>query len=99
MIVVPNIYAYIIYALGLDPIWFATLLMINITTGLISPPVGVNLFAMKMVATLLKPQWMKSIEPLSPYSLLSQRVSYRISYGFPPNRFMAPRAHEVIRFK
>jgi len=50
MIVVP-IFMPIIYALGLDPIWFATLLMINITTGLISPPVGVNLFAMKMVAT------------------------------------------------
>jgi len=50
MIVIP-IFMPIIYALGLDPIWFATLLMINITTGLISPPVGVNLFAMKMVAT------------------------------------------------
>jgi TRAP-type C4-dicarboxylate transport system permease large subunit len=40
----------IIDAAGIDPIWYATLTILAIEVGVITPPVGVNLFATKGVA-------------------------------------------------
>ncbi|TSI09305.1 TRAP transporter large permease [Lysinibacillus sp. BW-2-10] len=37
----------IIMALGYDPIWFGILMMINMELAVITPPVGMNLFAIK----------------------------------------------------
>jgi C4-dicarboxylate transporter DctM subunit len=37
----------IIQELGFDPIWFGILLILNLEIGAITPPVGVNLFALK----------------------------------------------------
>ncbi|RMD64756.1 MAG: TRAP transporter large permease subunit, partial [Alphaproteobacteria bacterium] len=34
----------IIQAVGFDPIWFAVILTINMEIGLITPPVGLNLY-------------------------------------------------------
>ena len=46
MISIPIIYPAI-KALGLDPIWFGVIFVINMEVGLISPPVGMNLYAMR----------------------------------------------------
>lgn len=40
----------IIVQLGLDPIWFGVLVVLTLEMGLISPPVGVNVFIVKSVA-------------------------------------------------
>lgn len=40
----------IITALGFDPIWFGVLVVITLEMGLISPPVGVNVFVVKAMA-------------------------------------------------
>lgn len=40
----------IINALGLDPIWFAVIMLLNMETGAISPPYGLGLFVMKGVS-------------------------------------------------
>ncbi len=40
----------IIQAAGIDPIWYATLVIISIHIGLTTPPVGMNLYAAKGVA-------------------------------------------------
>lgn len=40
----------VIDALGFDPIWFGVLMVIVLEIGLISPPVGMNVFVMKGVA-------------------------------------------------
>ncbi|OGO21058.1 MAG: hypothetical protein A2144_13210 [Chloroflexi bacterium RBG_16_50_9] len=37
-------------ALGLDPIWFATLVVLVLILGTLTPPVGINLFTMKGMA-------------------------------------------------
>jgi C4-dicarboxylate transporter DctM subunit len=37
-------------ALGIDPIWYGVLLMINLELALITPPVGMNLFVIKGIA-------------------------------------------------
>ena len=33
--------------LGLDPVWFGVLIVVVVEIGLISPPVGMNLFVLK----------------------------------------------------
>jgi len=40
----------VIVAMGLDPIWFGVVVVIVLEMGLISPPVGVNVFVVKSVA-------------------------------------------------
>jgi tripartite ATP-independent transporter DctM subunit len=41
----------IIAALGIDPIWFGVLVVITLEMGLISPPVGMNVFAVRSIVT------------------------------------------------
>ncbi len=38
----------VIVALDFDPIWFGVILILNLEIGAITPPVGVNLFALKL---------------------------------------------------
>lgn len=40
----------VIMALGFDPIWFGVLVVLTLEIGLISPPVGINVFIVKSVA-------------------------------------------------
>lgn len=40
----------VVQQLGLDPIWFGVLVVLTLEMGLISPPVGVNVFIVKSVA-------------------------------------------------
>jgi tripartite ATP-independent transporter DctM subunit len=40
----------VITSLGIDPIWFGVLVVLTLEMGLISPPVGVNVFIVKSVA-------------------------------------------------
>jgi len=49
MITLP-IFVPTILALGFDPIWFATLVLLNIEMAMITPPFGLCLFVMKGVA-------------------------------------------------
>src|SRR3546814_11381104 len=35
--------------LGIDPIWFGVLLVINLESAMITPPVGMNLFTIKAI--------------------------------------------------
>ena len=41
----------IISGLGFDPIWFGVICVIVIEMGLITPPVGINVYVVKGVAT------------------------------------------------
>ena len=49
MVTIP-IYMPIIRAVGLNPIWFGTILLLNEEVALLSPPFGLSLFTMKGVA-------------------------------------------------
>ncbi len=46
---VPIVYPVVV-SLGFDPVWFGVLLVLMVEIGLLSPPVGMNLFVMKSVA-------------------------------------------------
>ncbi|MFC1869207.1 TRAP transporter large permease [Thermodesulfobacteriota bacterium] len=49
LIVVPILFP-VIMNLGLDPIWFAVLVVLMMELGMITPPVGMNVFIMRGVA-------------------------------------------------
>jgi tripartite ATP-independent transporter DctM subunit len=49
MITVP-IFMPVINALGLDPVWFCTMMLINLGAATLTPPFGMLLFTMKGVA-------------------------------------------------
>lgn len=44
------IFMPVILGLGIDPIWFGVLVVLTLEMGLISPPVGINVFIVKSVA-------------------------------------------------
>ena len=49
MIAVP-LFSPIVADLGFDPIWFATLIVINLQMSLLTPPFGIAIFYMKAVS-------------------------------------------------
>jgi TRAP-type C4-dicarboxylate transport system permease large subunit len=46
LLTVPVFFPLIVH-MGLDPIWFGVLIVVVVEIGLISPPVGMNLFVLK----------------------------------------------------
>ena len=44
------IFMPVVTDLGIDPIWFGVLVVLTLEMGLISPPVGINVFIVKSVA-------------------------------------------------
>ena len=55
LLVLPTIFPTVI-ALGFDPIWFGVILTINMELGLITPPVGLNLFVINGITPDIKLQ-------------------------------------------
>lgn len=49
VITVPVVYP-IILALGIDPVWFGIITVLTVELGLITPPVGLNIFVIKAAA-------------------------------------------------
>ena len=50
MVITIPIVVPIVVALGYDPIWFGIVMVVVLEMGLISPPVGLNVFVVKGVA-------------------------------------------------
>jgi tripartite ATP-independent transporter DctM subunit len=53
LLTVPIFYPVVV-ASGFDPIWFGIIAVVTVETGLISPPVGMNLFVVQSAAKGLK---------------------------------------------
>jgi tripartite ATP-independent transporter DctM subunit len=53
LLTVPIFYPLVIDA-GFDPIWFGVIAVVTVETGLISPPVGMNLFVVRGAASDLE---------------------------------------------
>lgn len=81
----------VIKALGFDPIWFGILLVQNIGMGLITPPIGVNVFTLKGV---LPDMALGDIFQGATWFLLMEAVALAILIAFPeialwlPNQMM-----------
>ena len=66
MITTP-LFVPIITALGYSPIWFGVLACVNMEIGLITPPVGLNLF---MATGTFKTDAVKLIKAVIPFIIL-----------------------------
>jgi len=40
----------VIKGLGLDPVWFSVIMTVNLELGLLTPPVGLNLYVVQGIA-------------------------------------------------
>ncbi|MCX5909266.1 MAG: TRAP transporter large permease [Deltaproteobacteria bacterium] len=71
----------IITAAGIDPIWYATLVIIAVHIGLVTPPVGMNLYAAKGVAEpdVSLEDIIRGIVPF----LIAETISFFLVLGFP----------------
>ena len=49
LLTVPIIFPVIV-SLGFDPIWFGVIIVMTVTLGLITPPVGMNVFVINSIA-------------------------------------------------
>jgi C4-dicarboxylate transporter DctM subunit len=83
----------IITAAGFDPYWFAVILTINMEIGLITPPVGLNLYVINgIVPDIRLPVVLKGALPF----MLAMVLGIVILCLFPelatwlPNRLMGP---------
>ena len=76
---IPVFYPVIVDA-GIDPVWFGIFAVIVVEFGLVSPPVGMNLFVIKSVmqTTPLKSIWFGTI----PF-LLTDMVRVALIIAFP----------------
>jgi C4-dicarboxylate transporter DctM subunit len=57
----------VLVALKIDPVWYGILLTINLELALITPPVGMNLFALKAIT---KAPIIEIIKGVSPYVVI-----------------------------
>jgi len=50
LLTVPIFYPVVVNTLGYDPIWFGVMIVIVVAMGVITPPVGMNVYVVKSVA-------------------------------------------------
>ncbi len=78
----------VMLALGIDPIWYGILLMINLELALITPPVGMNLFVIKGIA---KAPLAEVIRGALPFAVL-MLLGLIIVFAFPALSTWLPKA-------
>ena len=74
-------------SMGIEPLWFAVLMVISLTMGTMTPPVGINLFTLKGIA----PQYPIGImyRGVLPF-ILAVIVSLVIIFNFPSTATWLP---------
>jgi C4-dicarboxylate transporter, DctM subunit len=73
------IFLPVVQALGFDPIWFGVVFCVNTQIGLITPPMGTDLFAVKTIFNIPTTQILKGVFPF----LVSELVFLAVLCVFP----------------
>ena len=87
MVVIP-IYWPIIETLGFNPLWFATMLLLNMDMAEITPPYGLSLFVMKGVAS--KDTTLADVYKAGIPFLAIQALVMAVIMAFPPLALWLP---------
>jgi C4-dicarboxylate transporter, DctM subunit len=64
------IFVPLIIQLGLDPIWFGVLFVVNTQIGLITPPMGTDLFAVKTIFNIPTGEILKGVTPFLIFEII-----------------------------
>ncbi|PNK61023.1 TRAP transporter large permease [Psychrobacter sp. FDAARGOS_221] len=79
VITIPVVYPLIL-ALGYDPVWFGIIAVLTVELGLITPPMGMNIFVIKAVAPHIKlSEMFKGVAPF----IVSDVIRLVILVAFP----------------
>ncbi|MGI9353032.1 MAG: TRAP transporter large permease [Rhizobiaceae bacterium] len=78
-VVVP-ITAPILFALDIDPIWFAVLMAVNLQISFLTPPMGISLFYYKSVSSIETVELYRSVIPY----VCIQLILIMLLFVFPP---------------
>ncbi|WP_153733146.1 TRAP transporter large permease [Sporosarcina obsidiansis] len=70
MVILLPIFMPLVHAYGIDPIHFGVILCLNATIGLLTPPVGANLFIASTVADVKLERLIKAIIPFTIVAIL-----------------------------
>lgn len=71
LLITTPIFFPIAMAMGVDPIWFGIIMVLNMELAVITPPVGMNLFAIKSIAPDEPMEYiMKSVLPFALFAVL-----------------------------
>jgi C4-dicarboxylate transporter, DctM subunit len=73
------IFVPLIIHLGFDPVWFGVVFCVNTQLGLITPPMGVDLFAVKTVFNIPTMEILKGVTPF----LISELLFLALIIAFP----------------
>src|SRR5690606_32443569 len=79
MFITLPIFLPVVRELGWDPVWFGVLVMINLAIGLITPPVGINLFVAANVTRLPLEKVTRGVVPF----LITSMVGLAVIACFP----------------
>jgi len=67
LLVAVPLFIPLIVALGFNPVWFGVLVVVNIEIGLITPPVGMNLF---MVSNVFNVRFAELVRGVAPFLIV-----------------------------
>ena len=73
------IFVPLIIQVGYDPLWFGVMFVINTEIGLITPPMGINLFAIKTIFDIPTGELLRGVTPF----LLIEIVFLAVIIAFP----------------
>lgn len=80
------IFVPLIISLGMDPIWFGVMFVVNTQIGLITPPMGVDLFAVKTIFNIPTGDIIRGVIPF----LISEIIFLALIAAFPPISLWLP---------
>jgi C4-dicarboxylate transporter DctM subunit len=80
------IFVPLIISLGMDPIWFGVMFVVNTQIGLITPPMGVDLFAVKTIFNIPTGEIIRGVFPF----LISEIIFLALISAFPPISLWLP---------
>lgn len=80
------IFVPLIISLGMDPIWFGVMFVVNTQIGLITPPMGVDLFAVKTIFNIPTGDIIRGVIPF----LISEILFLALIAAFPPISLWLP---------
>ena len=63
MIITIPIFVPMIKSMGLDPLWFAVLYLVNMEVSLITPPMGINFFLVKSIFEIETSDLLRGVAP------------------------------------
>jgi C4-dicarboxylate transporter DctM subunit len=78
LVILPILFPPVV-ALGFDPIWFGAVFVINVQTGLVTPPIGMDLFVVKGISNISMVDIMRGAVPFT----LSMIIVLILTMAFP----------------